>query len=153
MFHLNFTPLTQQPSSALRLRRRASITALFVGTAILAGCQADSPVRPATEVPASAHARRNMIPTADEIQGAILTIQNLESAINLLGLDAGTATSIDTKLNAALTDLASGDIGAACGALQDYLNFVRAQLGKKLPLEQEPLLIKVASAVRGILGC
>jgi hypothetical protein len=153
MFHFRFTPSAQLPSSAPRLRQRVSTIAIIVGSAMLAGCQADSPVRPAAAVPTSMHALHNTLPTTSDIQEAILTIQNLESAINLLGLDVGTATSINTKLNAALADLASGDIGAACAALQDYLNFARAQLGKKLPLEQEPLLIKEASRVRGILGC
>ena len=53
--HTRLSPLAQQPSSALRIQRRTTMSALFVGAALLSGCQADSVVGAPRANPTALH--------------------------------------------------------------------------------------------------
>jgi hypothetical protein len=81
------------------------------------------------------------------------TIKGLEDEVSNLGLDHGTVTSLQAKLEATLASLASGDLAAACSGLQDFINLVTAQSGKKLTVDQATALINEATRVRTLLGC
>jgi hypothetical protein len=69
------------------------------------------------------------------------------------GLDKGTLNSFQVKLQAALTALAAGDEAGACRALQDLINAVSAQSGKKLTVAQATAVIAEATRIRGLIGC
>jgi len=78
---------------------------------------------------------------------------DLQTMIEGFGLDNGTLNSFEAKLRAALTALAAGDKAGACQALQDLINAVRAQSGKKLTVAQATAVIDEATRIRGLIGC
>ncbi|HEU4785823.1 MAG TPA: hypothetical protein VFS57_00390, partial [Gemmatimonadaceae bacterium] len=79
---------------------------------------------------------------------------DLEDAVSgLPGLGAGLSNSLLTKLNAALSAIAAGDVATACQALQDFINEVNAQSGKKISSADAATLIDDANAIRAQLGC
>ncbi|HET7374633.1 MAG TPA: YncE family protein [Gemmatimonadaceae bacterium] len=79
---------------------------------------------------------------------------DLEDAVSdLSGLGAGLSNSLLTKLNAALSAIAAGDVATACQALQDFINEVNAQAGKKISSADAAILIDDANAIRAQLGC
>jgi hypothetical protein len=87
------------------------------------------------------------------VETAADDIHAIETSLSSLGLDHGTFTSLEAKLDAALADLAAGDTAATCGALQDFINLTSAQTGKKLTAEQAATLITEATRIRSLLGC
>jgi len=80
-------------------------------------------------------------------------IADLEAVVTGLGLDRGTQTKLDAKLQLALADLGSGDFAGACGAMQDFINLVKAKPGKKLTPAQAAALIETATGIRTLIGC
>jgi hypothetical protein len=80
-------------------------------------------------------------------------ISDLEATVAGLGLDHGTETKLEGKLQAALADLGSGDSPAACGALQDFINLVSSKTPKKLTPAQAAALTASATEVRRLIGC
>lgn len=80
-------------------------------------------------------------------------ITNLVTTVAGFGLDRGTASSLDAKLQTALDDIAAGSFAGACTALQDFISSARAQAGKKLSSAQAAELIDGATNVRALLGC
>lgn len=79
---------------------------------------------------------------------------DLEDAVSGLPvLGAGLSNSLLTKLNAALIAIAAGDVATACQALQDFINEVMAQSGKKISSADAATLIDDANAIRAQLGC
>ena len=80
-------------------------------------------------------------------------IADLAAAIAELGLPSGTVTSFNAKLNAALTALNSDNVELACSKLQDFINAVAAQSGKKVTAADAATLIAGAQSIRALLGC
>ena len=80
-------------------------------------------------------------------------IADLEAVVAGLGLDRGTQAKLDARLRLALADLASGDFGGACGAIQDFINLVNAKPAKKLTPAQAAALIETATGIRSLIGC
>ena len=80
-------------------------------------------------------------------------IGNLEGVIAIMGLDPGTASSLNAKLDAALSALQRGNSTAACGQLGAALNYASAQSGKKLTQDQAGLIISTVQQIRAKVGC
>jgi hypothetical protein len=91
--------------------------------------------------------------TLTSMPDAVEAIDALGDFVAALGLPKGTSTSLRAKLTAALEAAEAGDIPAACAALQDFLNEVRAQAGKKLTTAQAKQLTNRARDIRVRLGC
>jgi hypothetical protein len=88
-----------------------------------------------------------------EIGGLISTITN-STGISGSGNGAGTKTSLNAKLQAALDALAAGDIATACSKLQDFVNEVNAQkVKKKISVSVANSLINSAAEIMSQLGC
>jgi hypothetical protein len=70
-----------------------------------------------------------------------------------LNLPAGTKSSLDAKLRAALTALTAGDVVTACARMQDFIGYAIAQSGKKIPAATANALVAEATSIRSALGC
>jgi hypothetical protein len=86
-------------------------------------------------------------PPLAQINAVIVTINNS----NLL--PSGMKTSLNAKLQAAQAALSAGDVTLACGKLQDFLNEMRAQRGKKIPVELADSLTSSVLAISAVVGC
>ena len=80
-------------------------------------------------------------------------IEDLQSTIAAMNLSAGLATSIDAKLRAAAAALAVDDDTLACAALQDLINYVNAQRGKKLTIGDADTILAAGASIRDELDC
>ncbi len=80
-------------------------------------------------------------------------IADLRAAIGTLGYTGGTRASMDSKLVNALAALNASNVPAACSALQDLINHVRAQRGKRISASNASLIIAATVAIRAELGC
>jgi hypothetical protein len=80
-------------------------------------------------------------------------IAALRVTVQGYALPQGTAQSLDSKLWAALAAFDAGNTAGACTALQDALNFVAAQRGKKISVVQSDELSAALAAIRTSLGC
>ena len=47
----------------------------------------------------------------------------------------------------------AGDVCGACGAMQDFINFVSAKTAKKLTSIQAAALTASATGIRTLIGC
>lgn len=61
--------------------------------------------------------------------------------------------ALDAKLRTAESALAVGDTSAACTALQDFINHVTAQRGKKIAVADADAWIGAAQQLRSAIGC
>jgi hypothetical protein len=84
--------------------------------------------------------------TEDQIDQLITLIRNFN-------LPPGTANSLITKLQGALTAIDSGDMATACTLLTDFTNECSAQSGKRLTTDQATQLINSANQIKSDLGC
>jgi|GEM_PF-2390878 len=80
-------------------------------------------------------------------------IDDLVSLIRSFNLPPGTANSLTTKLQQALTAIDSGDLATACSALTAFTNECAAQIGKKLTGDQATQLINSVAEIKSDLGC
>lgn len=80
-------------------------------------------------------------------------IASLQGIVAGLGLPAGTASSLQSKLTAALAALAANDPATACARLRDFVKYATVQSGKKIPAGTAAALIADANAIRADLGC
>ena len=80
-------------------------------------------------------------------------IGDLQDLVASMGIHHGIANALNAKLNAALAALAADDTAGACVAMQDFLDLVSAQSGKKLTEEQAEELTDAANAIREQLDC
>ena len=80
-------------------------------------------------------------------------LSNVENTVTSLGLPSGTATSLTTKLDAALAAANAGDVATACARLQDFINETQAQAGKKISTGDAASLIATAQRIQAVLGC
>lgn len=84
---------------------------------------------------------------------AIEAIGDLRELIAGMDIHHGIANALDAKLRAALAALEADDTAGACVVMQDFLNLVSAQTGKKLTEEQAGDLTAAADEIREQLGC
>jgi len=87
------------------------------------------------------------------VRSAQAQLSNADNTVTGLGLPSGTATSLTTKLDAALAAANAGDIATACATLQDFINETQAQAGKKISTADAASLIAAAQRIRAVLGC
>ena len=80
-------------------------------------------------------------------------IDDIITLIRSFNLPPGTANSLITKLDHALTAIDSGDTATACSFLTDFTNECAAQSGKKLTNDQANQLISSANQIKSNLGC
>ena len=88
------------------------------------------------------------VPGATEDQ-----IDDLITLIRSFNLPPGTANSLITKLQQALTAIESGDLATACSSLTAFTNECTAQSGKKLTADQSTQLTNLANQIKSDLGC
>ena len=84
---------------------------------------------------------------ADEINDLIAKVRSLPN------VPSGTKNALLAKLNAALTTLNAHNTAAACARMQDFINLVQAQSGKKIPAIVAAGLIADATQIRTTIGC
>jgi WD40-like Beta Propeller Repeat/HYR domain len=88
------------------------------------------------------------------LKGATDQISDLKVLVTSLALPAGTTTSLQAKLNEALSAANGGDTASACTALNDFISQVRAHAGKKkLSAQDAQDLIAEAQRIQAVLGC
>src|ERR1043165_9820597 len=75
-------------------------------------------------------------------------IDDVIALIRSFNLPPGTANSLITKLQTALTAIDAGDMATACAYLTSFLNECTAQSGKKLTPDQATQLSKSASPIK-----
>lgn len=80
-------------------------------------------------------------------------IDDLTDLIESLNLHSGTASSLITKLQNALTAIEAGDTATACDSLNSFISQCRAQSGKKLTADQATQLINSANQIKTAVGC
>jgi Bacterial pre-peptidase C-terminal domain len=84
---------------------------------------------------------------ADEINDLIAKVRSLPN------VPSGTKNALLAKLNAALTALNAHNTATACARMQDFINLVQAQSGKKIPAIVAAGLIADATQIRTTIGC
>lgn len=82
-----------------------------------------------------------------KINAVVVTISNSDL------IPSGIKTSLIVKLQAAMAALQTGDVVVACSKLQDFLNEMKAQRGKKIPVGLADSLTGIVSAIKSSLGC
>jgi hypothetical protein len=87
------------------------------------------------------------------IKGATDQITDLQNEVTNLGLPKGLTTSLQAKLNDALTAAKANDTATACTKLDDFINQVNAQSGKKIDKNDADNLIANAKHIQAVLGC
>jgi len=65
----------------------------------------------------------------------------------------GPKTSLNAKLQTALQAIQADDVATACSSLQDFINELSAQKGKKIPADLADSLISSATQIENQLGC
>jgi FIMAH domain-containing protein len=72
----------------------------------------------------------------------------------LQDVKSATKNALVVKLNAAQKALSQGKVAPTCSNLQDFINRVMAQAGKKeLTTDQANSLIAEAQRIRAVIGC
>jgi hypothetical protein len=87
------------------------------------------------------------------VKGATAQIGDLINTVNSFGLSMGLQTSLDAKLEDALTAVNAGQTATACSDLTDFINQVKAKTGKGISTSQAQQLIKATTNIQGVLGC
>jgi len=87
------------------------------------------------------------------VKGATDQISDLKVLVTSLpDLPAGTNTSLQAKLNDALSAANGGDTASACTALMDFISQVRAKAGKKkIGAQDAAKLITEAQRIQAVL--
>jgi hypothetical protein len=80
-------------------------------------------------------------------------ISDLSSYALSLNIQDGISNSLASQLAGALGLVNANDLPGACTKLADFINHVRAQRGKKIPIAQANTLIADATEIRATLGC
>jgi hypothetical protein len=80
-------------------------------------------------------------------------ISDLMGTISGLALPGGIGTSANAKLQASLNAIAANNNLLACSSLQDEINFVTAQSGKKIAASDAATILTAVAAIRTQLGC
>ncbi len=87
------------------------------------------------------------------VVGAAGQTTALISTVQSFNLPPDFATSLTTKLQGVLSDLASGANTDACNQLSSFINQARAQSGKMLRASQANMLIVAAKQIQAVIGC
>ncbi len=81
-------------------------------------------------------------------------LQALKEDLNALDLPHGANTSLQAKLNDALSALQDNDTASACTALSDFINQLNAQAGKKnISQSEADSLTAAARQIMTAIGC
>jgi CSLREA domain-containing protein len=84
----------------------------------------------------------------------VTEVDDVITAVSTAGLTStGIRTSLTAKLQAALEALQTGGTAPVCSGLQDFINEVRAQQGKKISVALATSLIASATQIMTQLGC
>ena len=75
------------------------------------------------------------------------------TTISNSNLATGIKTALNAKLQASLRDVQAVHTASACSDLQDFINQVNAQKGKKIPVDLAKSLISSATPIENQLGC
>jgi len=91
------------------------------------------------------------------LRDCALTLAQISNVIILINdsalIPASIKTSLNAKLQAALAALQVGDTAITCSKLQDFLNALRAQRGKKIPVDLADGLTASVIQIRAEVGC
>jgi hypothetical protein len=87
------------------------------------------------------------------VKGTAAQIGDLINQVNNLHLPTGLQTSLDAKLQAALSSVNAGNTTAACNQLGVFINEVQAQAGKMLTPSQAQQLQSDATQIQTVLAC
>ena len=91
--------------------------------------------------------------TLRDMGGALNDVEPLVNQIQGLNISKGLKNSLIAKVRAARSAAQRGDVSAACGTMQAFINEVQAQKNKGLTFAQADALIKSANEIRGLLAC
>ncbi|MGB8326359.1 MAG: hypothetical protein WCE48_02140 [Steroidobacteraceae bacterium] len=81
-------------------------------------------------------------------------LRGLLEALRLQVVGVGAGTSVQDKVKPAQTYYAAGNLGATCIKLTDFVNEVKAQLGKKqISAALANQLVASAQAIMTLMGC
>jgi len=83
------------------------------------------------------------------VKSATEQLQDLLVAVTGMG----PGKSLASKVQDALDAVRAGNIASACSTLNDFMNEVKAQSGKKLTVAQANSLLTDAARIRAVLGC
>jgi hypothetical protein len=83
----------------------------------------------------------------DETNDLIAKVKSLPN------VPSATKNALVAKLNAALTALNASNTATACARMQDFINLVQAQSGKKISAIAAAGLIADATQIRATIGC
>ena len=92
-------------------------------------------------------------PSVIAMQAVVDQIADLNTQLQLISPPPKLGSSLTGKLDAAAQAAQAGDVQAACGILQAFINEVQAQAGKKLSIADANLLIAKATQIQTVLGC
>jgi PKD repeat protein len=88
------------------------------------------------------------------VKGAAEQLNDLINAIKNYGIQSGLENSLLVKLQAALAAVNTGNPTATCLRLNDFINEVNAQAGKKfITAAQASQLLAAAQQIKKVLGC
>jgi hypothetical protein len=84
---------------------------------------------------------------------AAQAIGDLRDLVASMDIHHGITNALDSKLQNTLAALDAGDTATACLSMQEFLDLVKAQTGKKLTEDQADQLTESANNIRDQLGC
>ena len=93
------------------------------------------------------------------IRGAVTTVDpaamiaEVAGTLDGLGLPKGNLTSFNAKLKAAAAALDAGQTASACTSLQDLINAVKAQSGKKISASDASSVVAAVIEIMSAVGC
>jgi sugar lactone lactonase YvrE len=90
------------------------------------------------------------------IVGAPGQLANVVTQIQTFNVQQGIVSSLDSKLNDALSALSAastGDFATACGSVYAFVNEVNAQSGRKITTQQATQLRNAANQIIATIGC
>jgi len=91
--------------------------------------------------------------TVINVPGAVTQLNALITKVNGLSIQSGYKSSLVGKLNTAKSALAAGNVAGACAALNDFIQDVTSQSGKKLTAAQATSLRTDAQVIKTTLRC
>ena len=87
------------------------------------------------------------------VKGAAEQIADLVKVVSNLNLAKGPKNALLFQLNTALASLKNNNLLAACGAVQSFIDAVKALPSKTLSSSDAALLIAAAVQIRAVIGC
>jgi hypothetical protein len=90
---------------------------------------------------------------AVKVRSSTEQLTDLIALVQSLSIEAGVKNALIVKLRAALAALNASDSPTDCARLQDFINLVNAQTGKKLTAASSNCVAWAAMRIRAVLGC